>query len=578
MDVMPHFKKRLSSNIGRFFLPLAALVFPFESYAQALLSPSVNPSVVGQQIEQSQQFPKTNVALPAKLPSSAKPGLSAEAQRVRFKLNKLTIVGSKIYGNEKLAYLFRNYVGKTISVADLQQIADIITAKYRRDGYILSKAILPQQVINNGEVTIQVIEGYIHHTSIQGNPRGSATLIKAYGNRIEETSPLALSNLERYTLLANNIPGASTRAVISPSVAQIPGAADLTFVTQEQPVNGYLSFDNRGTRYLGPNEFSAGLNVNSLFVSGDKTGIQLLNTSKTNQLKYGRVYYQVPLNSDGLQLNLAAAYVHTNPDFLLEPLNVVGISRSASASLSYPLILTQNQNLYINGGFDIQNSRNDIKIFTPPVNIYDDKLRSVRVGLSYGLADRFQGINQISSQYSQGLDVLGASKNNSAFLSRPNGKSDYKKITLDASRIQNLGHNFSVLAGMKSQYAFTALLSEEQFYFGGIDFGRAYDPAEIAGDHGLAGKLELRYDTDPGFMVLQHVQYYTFYDIGKIWNVNNNQFNFPNNSASSAGLGLRTNFTRYLLGGIEWAKPLTEKVATENNKNPRVFFNLSLVF
>jgi len=558
------------------FISIFLLFTPFIAPAEIPSLPAnVNPNVVGQEFLPSQKFPSA-MASPTSMPEEPSALSSKAAEQIRFKLNKITVMGNTVYSSQELENLFKSSIGQTISVAKLQQMANIITTKYRTEGYILSKAILPPQVIKNGHVTIQVVEGYIQNVSIQGNAGRAHTLLTAYGKHIQQNDPLQLQTLERYSLLANDIPGGISKTVLTPSaIAQKPGAADIKFVTTQKPVDGYLSFDNRGTKYLGPNEYTLGVATNSGLMSGDRIGIQLLNTTKTNQLKYGRAYYHAPLNSDGLALDITTTYVHTNPGYLLQNLNVVGISRSASAILSYPLLLRQNQNLYINGGFDALNSQNNIYLTTPPLELYEDHLRSARLGVSFSMADAWQGINQISTQYSQGLLIFGASRNNASDLSRSNGRSDYKKITLEASRIQNLGHQFSLLAGMKSQYAFNPLLVEEQFYFGGATFGRAYDPAEISGDSGLAGRVELRYDTEPTYRFLQHIQYYTSYDIGKVWNINYPNAFFPDDSAASAAAGIRTTFNRYLSGSLELAKPLTEKVSTYNNKSPRLFFSLT---
>ncbi|WFU43469.1 hypothetical protein QA640_14065 [Bradyrhizobium sp. CB82] len=39
-----------------------------------------------------------------------------------------------------------------------------------------------------------------------------------------------------------------------------------------------------------------------------------------------------------------------------------------------------------------------------------------------------------------------------------------------------------------------ALFTSQQFHLGGAAFGRGYGDAEIAGDNGLAGSFELRFD------------------------------------------------------------------------------------
>lgn len=519
----------------------------------------------------------TNVSVPGFTPGTS----PVAAARTAFTLNQLIIKGANVYGNAQIENMFRSYVGTRITLADLYQMADRITLKYRNDGYILSKAIIPAQSINNGVVTIQVIEGFVGEVNIQGNPGRARVLLEAYGDKIKQYRPLNIRTLERYTLLANDIPGLKVSAVLSPARIPTdviapseftPGTAAVTFVVEEHTASGYLGLDNRGTRFLGPNEITAGGNVNSLIRSGDSTGVQVLVTPNFTDLEYIRLYHQTPLGNNGLELNLSASYSQSQPGASLQDLNLKGRSLTLLAGLSYPMIRERTQTLLVGGDFDISHTRTD----QDGNQLYDDRINSLRLNANYERADGFHGINQVGGQFSQGISGLGASGNNSNDLSRPQGKSDYTKFNATASRLQALPYNFSLLAAMQGQYALTSLLSAEEFGFGGAQFGQGYDPAEIAGDHGVAGKVELRYDTQPSLRGLHDVQYFTFYDIGKIWNRDTFGGLTPSASAASAGVGLRAGFTHFLSGSLTFAKPLTADVAAEGNRKPRLFFSVTL--
>jgi hemolysin activation/secretion protein len=81
------------------------------------------------------------------------------------------------------------------------------------------------------------------------------------------------------------------------------------------------------------------------------------------------------------------------------------------------------------------------------------------------------------------------------------------------------------------------LLTPEQFGVGGSQFGRGYDPSEITGDSGVAGKVELQYNRQhqiKDFVV--PTQYYGYWDIGKVWS-EKPRF-VGSQSLSSAGVGV----------------------------------------
>lgn len=572
-------------------LSCVSLMVPMLSYAATIFpTPSPNPRISAVDLPGSVDPTLTNRLMPlpqtrAGVAAVSVPGFtpqapSVAATRTSFVLKRLIVTGATVYGNTQIANIFRNYLGSRVTLADLQQMADIITVKYRTDGYVLTKAIVPAQNISDGTATIRVVEGYVNHVTIQGHPGGAYALLESYGERIEQGRPLNMATLERYALLANDIPGVNVRLVLN--AAQMPndvlapseitpGAADLTFVVDQHTLQGYVTFDNRGTRFLGPNEYTFGANINSLFRSGDMTGAQALITADGSELRYIRLYHQTPLGTDGIVLNVSGSASRSNPQFTLRPLDVIGHSDTLAAVVTYPMIRSRNQSLFFNLDIDSSDSRTD----SLGTNLYSDRLRSFRFSGSYNIADSWLGINQIGAQASQGITGLGATKNDDEGTSRPNADSDYTKFTATASRLQNLTHNFSVLAAAQGQWAVDPLLTVELFTFGGSQFGTAYDPAAITGDRGAAGKVELRYDIYPGYRALQNLQFFAVYDIGKIWNIE--PIGQPAQlSAASAGLGVRTSFTSFLAGSLEIAKPLTLKVATANNKAPRVFFSLTL--
>ena len=127
-----------------------------------------------------------------------------------------------------------------------------ITNFYRNNGYILSRALLPPQHVTNGIVHIRILEGYISSAKVQGDPKRARYLLQAYGNRIASNRPVQVDVMEYYLRLANEIPGMSARSVLEPSKTQI-AASDMSLIATEKTWAGMLSFDNYGTRYIGPN-------------------------------------------------------------------------------------------------------------------------------------------------------------------------------------------------------------------------------------------------------------------------------------------------------------------------------------
>lgn len=541
-------------------IPIPASAQP-EQVAKALRpKPSVVPSgVAPQQVMRSEQ---------------KAPAVSPEAQKIKFKLTQINLSGNHVFPTGVLEVLYKDKVGKEITVADLFQIVQNITNFYRNNGYIISRAILPPQHVQGGMVNIQVIEGYINNVSVSGEPHGAKCLVEGFGYRIRKCPPLQLTWLERNMLLINEIPNTTARAVLSPST-NAPGAADLTLETYSKPISAYVSYDNYGTRYIGPQQMTAGVSLYSAINSGDNINLTFTKTPKGGELTFWDLNYNGPVGDNGTRWTLGSTRVHTHPLFILAPIETDGLNTNYYTSITYPYIRTRSQSMNITAGFGYLDS--NTTQFNQP--FYTDHIRSLDLGFNYNFADRFYGANLISGNFRKGLPIFGYTNdtNITASTSRPGGYANYQKVAMQVSRLQSIKGPFSLLIVGKGQWGFVPLLSSEQFTFGGNPIGRGYDPAELIGDRGASGSAELRYDINTS-TIIRSMQFYTFYDIGAIWNVLVNFTSPAKNSATSTGAGVRFTMTRFVSGNLMWTQPLTKQVAAQRfigrGWAPRMFFSL----
>ena len=133
------------------------------------------------------------------------------------------------------------------------------------------------------------------------------------------------------------------------------------------------------------------------------------------------------------------------------------------------------------------------------------------------LHDSLHGTNYLTTVLRQGLNILGASTQDDALLSRDDGSGEFTVGQFFYTRYQNLSEQWSFNFSAAGQLASTALLAPEEFYLGGPTFGRAYDSGEISGENGLAASLEVRFDQALENAVVAGYQLYAFADYGAVW-------------------------------------------------------------
>lgn len=499
------------------------------------------------------------------------------AADIPLQIESLTLTGVTAYKPEELEQYWKDRIGKPGKLGDLFEIASEITARYRNDGYVLSRAVVPAQEIEGGKVEIRVIEGYVAQVIFEGSD-DRPDILRATGERITDVKPIRINELERYMLLLNDLPGVTATSVLKPSPDQT-GAADLVVTIERDMLQNFTTIDDRGTRYVGPVQYTLGTRINSAFGLGDQTFIRGITTPLfPNELMAFDFNNQQILDEEGTTLALGANFAQAHPGFTLAPLKLTSDASTLGFTLTHPLIRSRTETLKVNVQLTANQYRTGTATTADP--ILRDNIRSFRAGFEYDLVDEFRGANQLLVEFSQGLEVFGASKPGQAFLSRAVGRPDYTKLNFDLSRAQGLGGSWTLVAGLTAQTAFTSLLASEQFGLGGSTFLRAYDPSDLVGDSGIAGRFQLQWGDKPETWYLKNYDLYSYFDIGQTQNIVAVPGEKTTDAAIAIGVGTHFTLTEWSNGYFEVSQPIMRGVPTEGTHDhfPRVFFALIAKF
>ena len=544
----------------------------------ATVPPSVSPGQVEKRFAPTPEVPETPQL---QLPNPGQPEMSKEMreklEKKQFVLKSVEIEGATVYTQDQLKFAYEDMIGKTISLLDAQGIAARITDLYHNAGYVLSQAVVPPQDVDDGVLKIRVVEGFIGDVTIHGDlTDGERERIESFADNIKAMKPIRTQDIERYLLLINDLPGATVNGLLRPSPEQF-GAAELVVTLTEKKFDGSYVFDNRGSKYIGPWQHTLAAGANSLFGLYDRTQIRAFtSTPDSNQLIGGELTHEEQLDGEGTKLGLLVSHIRTAPGDSLTSLNVIGNSDLLEAKVTHPFIRLRTENLFGRVLFDYHNTITDIFNTTP---FTKDRLRVARIGGTYNIVDPLRGNNLVDLQMSQGINIFGASSQGTD-RSNAVGDSTFTKFNMDVSRTQPLPNNFSFLVGAIGQYSFDPLLADEQFALGGSEYARAFDPAELLGDQGLAAKGELRYTGLVDEPYFSSYQIYGFYDVGQVWIMQGGPGSNSNTMLSSTGAGARVIFTDNFSGNVELAVPLIKGTVdqTSYRHDPRIFTNLTARF
>lgn len=544
---------------------------------------AVNPGRVQEQI-QTPDFMKQGTS-----PLEVRPGKTENApagsEKIHFVLRGVELTGVTTYDQAQLEPVYAPEIGHTISLADLYDIANRLTQKFRNDGFILTQVVVPPQSIekSGSVVKLRVVEGFVDSVSVKledgARAEGASAmrLINDMANRIHTGQAVNIRDLERNLLLINDLPGVTARGVLSPSTAH-SGGADLTVLVSRKMYDATLGVDNYGTRYLGPTQYSAAGALNSVLGQNERISLQAVAAPLFNggpELAYIAGGYTQPLMANGLRLDLGYSYTNTDPGYRLRQFDVNGQSNFFSADLFYPVIRSRATNLYTTGTFDLRDVKTTNNIDVDRI----DHIRALRGDIRLEHLDTIfgAGLNVADFQVSQGIDIFGASSKSNPNKSRAIGDPTFTKFNLELQRLQRLTGRVNLLIGAKGQLSDAALLTAEQFGVGGMGFGRGYDPSEIVGDSGYSTKAELQWNVPGNYGFTHDNQLFSFWDFGQVWN-RSTISQFRTESEASVGFGLRSKLFKATSADFTFAQPLTRRVATEDDTDPRYFFSITQKF
>src|SRR5262245_54893733 len=89
-------------------------------------------------------------------------------QQVRVLVRQIRIVGNTVFPMEKLSEVTQRYVNRELATEDLEALRLELTRLYIDAGYINSGAIIPDQKVSEGVITLQIIEGELSNIEISG--------------------------------------------------------------------------------------------------------------------------------------------------------------------------------------------------------------------------------------------------------------------------------------------------------------------------------------------------------------------------------------------------------------------------
>ena len=557
-------------------LAIAVLVNPDLAAAQAPV-PSLGQIAPSRQELEEQFEPETR---PGPAPEfgveeeEPAPVALDETAAYSFVLRGLDVANATVYDDDDFRDIYESFLDTEVTIGGLREIANRIEAQYRDDGYVATRVIIPPQAIAGGIARLEVFEGKIIHYEINGEIGPVKKQIARLLDNLLTDEPARWSELERYLLLARDLPGISLTGTLRPAGETAPGGVILVVDTARKAVDGFVSLQNRNAEPTGTFTISGGLALNSNTEYAERLGAVALLALEVPEQVSGFLSYEQSLGNDGLRFALSAIHGFSEPRDALKTLDLVSNTTILTAELEYPIVRSRRFSLWTRGGFEYEDER--VSVGTPHQELYDDQLRIIYGGARMIALPPLGGVTQFDVEVRQGLSQFGAFA-----ASKPDASEDFTLIQAQASHRQPIPPFFEIYLEARAQRASEPLPSLEEMSLGELTIGRGFEPGSLTGDSGFGLRGELRY-FPPGLETwwLQDFSAFAFADYGRVDDFGNPTAN-PDGFEELASLGFGVRFQAFetVIGEFYYAQPLTKALETADREpNGGVKFTLTKFF
>jgi hemolysin activation/secretion protein len=480
-------------------------------------------------------------------------------------LTTVIVTGSTIYSTPRLFAAYRDQLGRAINRDNARAIVAGLTELYVRDGYLKPEITLDDSMTGRGVLRAQVHEAQVTRVVYQGDDGAFANALKRIGDQLEGSRPLRKDDVPLALRRMREIAGLSVTANTRRDV-QARNAFELVIDSEYSTIDGVVRMNNRGTDQVGPLFLLGQVFANGLLGGQEKIGLVFASATDHDEYLGGGLFLDTPLGERGLRANALLFSSHSAPNEA--PVNLADEYTRERATLKLTQPLHQDAAFTLSGSLGLE--ADDLSIDREGASIREDRLRIVETALRSGLR---AGAMQYSAslQLRKGFDSFGGGLQAAGFGADPR-RADFLLTQLSANVYRRFAERWSLRFDLFAQHTGHVLPDSERFKIGGDRLGRGFEVAEIAGDRGLGGKLELRRDLLDTESFIGRVSTYGFYDIGSAWK----QDRPGRESATTAGVGLALQGAK-LTGYLELAAPLSGP-DIEGQRHASVFGELSYRF
>ena len=417
--------------------------------------------------------------------------------------------GNKLLTDQELQSIVEKWKGRTLTFEDLQNVITDIQEYYSSKNRI-GKALLPEQEIKDGIVSIKIIEGVLGDVVVEQTspkPRMAVETVKKYFKGEKDSAYIDTKDLQRKIFILNDLAGVNATGTYEQG--QKEGESNFKVTLQDTPFfKGEVVAANYGSKSTGSNQALANLSFNNISGIGD---LFTVNGIKSSGSDYVQGSYAVPILYDGLKLALNASKLNYQTLSSFSSTNQSkGDAKTYAANFTYPVFRTDRASVNAKVGYETKDYLNTNVLTAATISDY--KIDNMIAGLNGFLYNNDQSSISYNANVTFGRLKINDAAQETSDNTSAKTKGSFEKLAFNISRNQTLPNlkNTNWLISVDGQTANKNLNSSEQMSLGGPYAVRAYPTGQGSGSQGVILKTELQYPYD------KNLTFGPFLDVGFI--------------------------------------------------------------
>jgi hemolysin activation/secretion protein len=453
------------------------------------------------------------------------------------------------------------FLGPARSPQDVEQARLALEKAYQAKGFQTVSVQIPAQQGSGGVVVLYVSENTVGRLRVRNSRYFLPSTIKRDAPSLAEGSVPNFNDVTQDIVSLNQWP--DRRITPSLKAGVIPGTVDVDLTVQDTfPLHGSVELNNRYSADTDPLRLNASLSYNNLWQLGHSIGGSVqIAPEDISEVQVYSGYYVVRF-ADPSWLTLIAQGIKQDSNVsTIGSVDVAGKGEviGGRAIITFPQLGNFFHSLTL--GLDYKHFDQDVtiagKVLPTPVYYYPFSANYTATWAPTG--------SITTADFGVTFNVRGMGSTPQHFdFNRFDADANFIYLRSDISHQHDLPWGLQGFVKLQGQVSDQPLVNSEQFAGGGLPTVRGYLEAEVLGDNGAFGSVELRSPSligksgDPA----NEWRFYVFAEGGYLELIDPLPEQDSEFALASVGVGSRLRFRNHLNGSIDAAVPFISQTQT----------------